>query len=199
MTDRTTVSSDTNPAPPPAPLRQQSVPAWLWVMFVLMLGLAVLGATYATSMSRFLSEGGYFIAYGSLCNTVPIMAGLDRFAPLVLTAAWLGVIFFGVTKSHLFYRSAVTVSLVSIIYGAADLVVGPFTFRVGPADIDPATMECGRWPLAIRGDTSLEIMRMDWLNVPIGTFPLGMVLVAMTIFVYLRISRRVAAVYRNPD
>ena len=199
MTDRTTVTSDANPAPPPEPLRQQSVPAWLWVMFVLMLGLAVLSVAYAASMIRFLSEGGYFIAYGSLCNTVPIMTGLDRFAPLVLAAAWLGVIFFGVTKSHLFYRSAVTVSLTSIIYGATDLVLGPFTFRVGPADFDPATVECGRWPLAIRGDTSLEIMRMAWLNVPIGTFSLSMVVVAMTIFVCIRISRRVSAVYRNPD
>ncbi len=89
-----------------------------------------------------------------------------------------------------------TVALVSIAYGAANIVMGPFTFRVGPANVDPATLTCGRWPRDVTQAPGLEVLQLDWLNMPISIFGLSMVLVCLGIFVFARVSKRVAAIYK---
>ncbi len=144
----------------------------------------------------FLGEGGYFLAYGSLCSTVPIVATLDQFVPFILAGLWGGAIYLGLSRSPRFYRYVRTVALVSIAYGAANIVMGPFTFRVGPANVDPATLTCGRWPRDVTQAPGLEVLQLDWLNMPISIFGLSMVLVCLGIFVFARVSKRVAAIYK---
>ena len=180
----------------PPRLGQHPSDIMLFIAMVLMLGLAVIGVAYALSMMRFLADGGYFLSYGSLCSTVPTMAAADRLVPLLLAGAWLFCVYLGFSYSRLFYRVTETTALVSIAYGVAGFVMGPFTFRVGPIDVDPSTLRCGRWPIEIRTDPGLEVMQIEWLNVPISTFALSMVIVSLVIFVYLRSSKRVFALYR---
>ena len=182
--------------PTPQPKASNSgLSVGLFVVFFIMAWLVLVSVSYAVAMIGFLGDGGYFLAYGSLCGTVPIVAGLDRFVPFILAALWLVAIYFGLSKSPRFYRYVRTLSLASIAYGAVSIVMGPFTFRVGPADVDPSTLTCGRWPRDVTQAPGLEVMRIDWLDMPISVFGLSMVLLCLGIFVYARVSKRVAAVY----
>jgi hypothetical protein len=42
-----------------------------------------------------------------------------------------------------------------------------------------------------------DILQLDWPHWPITVFALSMVFASLTIYVYLRMSRRVRAVYRS--
>jgi hypothetical protein len=169
------------------------------IFFVLMAFLALVSVSYAVTMNGFAADSGYFLAYGSLCSTVPVVAEIDRFGPFLIAALWLVCLYFGISRSRRFYRFALTTALVSIAYGAMTTVIGPFSFRVGPSEIDPATLNCGRWPRDIMQLPDLTILQMDWLGMPITIFGLSMVIVSLAVYVYLRTSRRARAIYRKPD
>ena len=47
--------------------------------------------------------------------------------------------------------------------------------RVGPADVDPSTLICGRWPREVSQRLDLDIMRMDLFGMPIAVFALSLV------------------------
>lgn len=174
-----------------------ALPAWLLVAFVLMIYQLVVSVSYAITMNGFAADGGYFLAYGSLCTTVPIVAEIDRFAPFFLAVLWLGCIYLGLTREPRFYRVTVVTSLLSIAYGALTTIMGPFSFAVGPEDFDPTTVVCGRWPRDITQRPDLEVLHLDWPNVPITSFGLSMIVVSLAIYVYLRTSKRVRAIYRD--
>lgn len=169
----------------------------LYLTFALMVAIALVSVSYAVSMIGFLADDGYFIAYSSLCDTVPIVAALDQFVPFVLAAMWLGCIYLGATRDYRFVRATIVTALISVAYGAANVVLGPFTFRVGPADFDPASATCGRWPRDLTG-RDLEMMQIDWLGTPISTFAVALIFGGMFVYVYLRVSKKVRAVYRRP-
>ncbi len=197
MTEGTVAQSEDAKAVPPQ-RRKDGLSVGLFIIFAMMLWLVVVSVAYAVAMIGFLADGGYFLSYGSLCRTVPMVAGIDRFAPFLVAAIWLGAIYFGVTRNQRFYRYVFAASLLSIIYGALDVVIGPFTFRVGPADFDPSSVVCGRWPRAVSQLPDLHVLQMDWLGLPISAFGLSLVLIGLTIFVYLRISRRVSRRFSRP-
>jgi hypothetical protein len=182
-----------------APPRQPSMPVWLLIFFVLMAFQVVVAISYAVTMNGFAADGGYFLAYGSLCTTVPVVAEIDRFAPFLLAALWAGCIYLGVTRSPRFRRAAMTTSLISIAYGALTIVAGPFSFRVGPAAFDPATLTCGRWPRDVTQSEGLQILQLDWFGLPITWFGLGMVFISLALYVYLRTSPRLRAIYPKAD
>jgi hypothetical protein len=89
--------------------------------------------------------------------------------------------------------------VISVAYAVSmiDIVIGTFTFRVGPADFDPSTAVCGRWPRDVTQLPDLSVMHIDWLGMPISIFGLSLLFLGLTVFVYLRISRRVKATYRH--
>lgn len=194
MNDQSTAAE----APSKAAPGKSGLSIGLFIIFAMMLWLAVVSVSYAVAMIGFLADGGWFLSYGSLCGTVPLVAGLDRFLPFLVAAMWAGALYHGLAKNPRFYRYTFIATLVSIAYGAVDIVMGPFTFRVGPAGFDPSTVTCGRWPRDITQLPDLSIMQIDWLGLPISVFGLSMVLIGMTIFVYLRISRRVSRTYGRP-
>lgn len=167
----------------------------LTVILAIMVWFVVVSIAYAIAMIRFLGDGGWFLAYGSLCDVTPVMASLDRFLPFLVAGIWIGAIYLAVTRSPRFRRFAITASLLSIAYGAVDIVLGPFTFRVGPAGYDPATLTCGRWPREITQSPDLAVMQIDWLGMPISVFGLSLVLLSLTIYVVLRLSKRIRLIY----
>ena len=169
----------------------------LFVAFAVMAWLALVSVVYAISMIGFLGEGGWFLAYGSLCDTVPVVAAIGQFVPFVVAASWIGAIYFGLTKSPRFYRYVRTVSVLTIAYGAVDVFLGPFTFRVGPADVDPATLTCGRWPRDITQLPDLQVMQLDMLAMPISVFGVSLIILGLGIYVFSRVSRRVMLVYKR--
>jgi hypothetical protein len=198
MTDESaTTDDDTGKAAESRSAANTSLPAWLLVAFVLMILQMVVSISYAITMNGFAADGGYFLAYGSLCATVPIVAEIDRFAPFLLAVLWLGCIYLGLTREPRFYRVTVVTSLVSIAYGGLTTVMGPFSFAVGPEDFDPTTVVCGRWPRDVTQRPDLEVLHLDWLNAPITIFGLSMIVVSLAIYVYLRTSKRVGAIYRK--
>ena len=189
---------DTASEPASQPIeRKAGLSVGLFLAFAVMVWLVVVSVSYAASMITFLGDSGYFLAYGSLCGTVPVVSGIDRFVPFLLAAIWLGAIFLGVTKSQRFYHYVRVASLLSIIYGAVNIALGPFTFRVGPASVDPSSLRCGRWPRDITQSSDLTVMQIDWLNMPISVFGTSLLALSLGIFVYVRVSKRVARVYRN--
>jgi hypothetical protein len=196
MSDKT-LTGDSNVGavePPAAPVR--ALPFWLLFFFAVMVFQAFISVVYAITINRFLADGGYFLAYGSLCSPLSIMQEVDRFAPFVLAAYWLGCIYLGLTRSVLFYRATILAAVISLTYGAIDMVIGPLTFRVGPADVDPSTLTCGRWPNPVRL-AATDILQLDWPHWPITVFAISMVFASLTIYVYLRMSRGVRRVYRT--
>jgi hypothetical protein len=199
MTDESASNDDRTgkSAVPPSPAATAALPAWLLVAFVLMILQLVVSVSYAITMNGFVADDGYFLAYGSLCTTVPIVAEIDRFAPFFLAVLWLGCVYLGLTREPRFYRVSVVTSLVSIAYGALTTIMGPFSFAVGPTDFDPTTVRCGRWPRDITQRLDLEVLHLDWPNVPITAFGLSMIVVSVAIYVYLRSSKRVHAIYRK--
>ncbi len=142
MSDQSTAAE----APAPVASDRGGLSIGLFIIFAMMLWLAVVSVSYAVTMIGFLGDGGYFLSYGSLCGTVPTVASIDQFVPFFLAAMWGVAIYLGFAKSPRFYRYSFIATLVSIIYGAIDIVTGPFTFRVGPASFDPTSVTCGRWP-----------------------------------------------------
>ena len=195
MSDNTIADQDATTSGSSAPLRQSSLPIWLLIFFVLMIFQAVVSVSYAITINGFNADGGYFLAYGSLCATVPVVAEIDRFAPFLLAAMWVSCIYVGSTRSTRFPRATVVTSLVSIAYGSLNIVAGPFSFRVGPSDFDPGTVTCGRWPRDVTQREGLEILQLDWPNMPITVFGLSMVIGSLAVFIYLRTSKRIRAAY----
>lgn len=200
MTDRANTASakSSEPTRPAASAPPGNLSVGLFVIFLMMAAMVVVSVAYAVTMMQFLADGGYFIAYSSLCSTVPIMATIDQFLPFLVAGAWVWCIYLGVSRNPRFKRTAIVTSLLALSYGALNVILGPFTFRVGPADFDPSTVTCGRWPRSLTGRTDLEVLQIDWLGLPITTFALSLIFLSLTIYVYLRVSRRVAAVYRPP-
>lgn len=198
MTDRATTASgkDAQPTKPAVTAPPGNLSIGLFVIFAMMVVMAVVSIAYAVTMMQFLADDGYFLAYSSLCGTVPVMATVDQFAPFLVAGAWVWCIYLGVTRNPRFKRTSIVVSLLALTYGAVNVVLGPFTFRVGPTDFDPASATCGRWPRSVTDRTDLEILRIDWLGLPITVFALSLIFLSLTIYVYLRVSRRVTAVYR---
>ena len=178
--------------------RQPGLSVGLFASFLIMGWLVVVSVFYAASMIRFVGDGGYFLAYGSLCGTVPVVSGIDRFLPFLIAIMWLGAIYLGLSKSPRFYRYVRSVSLLTILYGSANIILGPFTFRVGPSDVDPSGLRCGRWPRDITQSPDLAVMQIDVLNIPISVFGTSLVFLALGIFVYAGVSKRVARVYGKP-
>jgi hypothetical protein len=201
MTDGTVSHDDETgkSAGPPSTAANAALPAWLLVAFVLMIFQLIVSVSYAITMNGFVADGGYFLAYGSLCTTVPIVAEIDRFAPFFLAVLWLGCIYLGLTREPRFYRVTVVTSLLSIAYGGLTTIMGPFSFAVGPTDFDPTTATCGRWPREVTQRPDLDVLHLDWLSAPITTFGLSMIVVSVAIFVYLRTSKRVRAIYRKSE
>ena len=200
MSDKSISDSSEAPAPDPTATPQQgSLPVWMLIFFVLMVFQALVSVSYAVTMNGFAADSGYFLAYGSLCSTVPVVAEIDRFGPFLIAGLWLVCLYLGISRSQRFYRFALTTALVSIAYGATTTVIGPFSFRVGPSEFDPATLNCGRWPRDITQLPDLAILQMDWLGLPITIFGLSMVIVSLAVYVYLRTSRRARAIYRRAD
>ena len=181
---------------PGSPDRDLSV--GLFIVFVVMGATALVSAAYAASMIGFLADDGYFIAYSYLCDTVPTVAFLDQILPFVLAAAWAGCIYLGVTRDYRFAAAARVKAIASLTYAAISVVLGPFTFRVGPSDVDTAALTCGRWPRDITS-RELELMQIDWLGLPISAFPVTLIVGGLFVYVFLRLSKRVRTVYRRPE
>jgi hypothetical protein len=191
-----TMADDTAPEPAIDTIEHQpGLSVGLFAAFLIMAWLVVVSVFHAVSMIRFVSEDGYFLAYGALCGTVPVISGIDRFLPFLIAAMWLGAIYLGLVKSLKFYRYVRSVSLLSLLYGAANIVLGPFTFRVGPSDVDQSALRCGRWPRDITQSSDLAVMQIDVLNMPISVFGTSLLFLSLGIFVYARVSKRVARVY----
>lgn len=188
-----TITAGGGPATVP---KAASLSPGLFIIFALMLAMAVVSVAYAVSMIGFIGDDGYFLAYASLCTTVPIVAAVDQYLPFLIAAGWAVCLWLGLRRSAAFRRATNTMALVSIFYAAADVILGPFTFRVGPADFNPDSVACGRWPRAVTDRDDLQVMQLDWLNLPISTFGLSLIVFSMTIFIYLKVSRRAAMVYR---
>jgi hypothetical protein len=190
------MADDTAPEPATDTVKHQpGLSVGLFAAFLIMAWLAVVSIFHALSMIRFVSEDGYFLAYGALCGTVPVVSGIDRFLPFLIAAMWLGAIYLGLVKSPRFFRYVRLVSLVSILYGAANIILGPFTFRVGPAVADQSALRCGRWPRDITQASDLAVLQIDVLNMPISVFGTSLLFLSLGIFVYARVSKRVARVY----
>ena len=98
------MADDTVPEPATETIkRQPGLSVGLFAAFLIMAWLVVVSVFHALSMIRFVSEDGYFLAYGALCGTVPVISGIDQFLPFLIAALWLGAIYFGLTKSPRFF------------------------------------------------------------------------------------------------
>jgi len=182
----------------PAQQSQVGLSVGVYLVFAVMALIALVSASYAVAMIGFLGDGGYFISYSYLCNTVPTVAALDQFLPIAIAAMWAGCIYLGLARDFRFAVAARTTALISLAYAAINIVLGPFTFRVGPADFDPDSVTCGRWPRSVTNQ-ELEMMQIDWLGVSISAFPVTLIFGGLFVYVFLRLSKRVRAVYRRPQ
>lgn len=194
MTNRTITANQTE-TPEAAPKPAAPLSVGIFVIFAFMLVMAVVSVAYAVSMIGFLGDGGYFLAYASLCGTVPVVAAIDQFLPFLVAGGWVFVIWLGLTRNRRFRRATSFMSLASLVYGSADMILGPFTFRVGPADFDPDSVQCGRWPRSLSQEYDLQVMQIDWFGLPISTFALSLIFLSLAILVYMRVSRSARAIY----